>query len=114
MRICGIIGDFCRQHSISLTFLAKKFGFSVAHLYAVSNGRRPWRPIYDHALQGLARELKMTRPTPRYSPTPKTPPHNREQIKCSCGGTMNRGNVTKDPDSGVRLWRMFCKGDRTE
>ncbi len=94
--------------------LAKKLGISAALLYHVANGRRALRPIYGYALQGLSRELKMRR-VPRHRPTPKTPPFNREQVRCSpCGRMMNRGNETKDPSSGVRLWRMFCKGGRKE
>lgn len=94
--------------------LATTLGVSVATLYHVASGRRRQRPLYAYALQGLQRELAR-RPPPGHRPAAKTPPRDRENITCSkCSRMMYRLEKTKDPDSGLRLWRMICKGSKVQ
>jgi hypothetical protein len=94
--------------------LATKLGVSAPLLYQVADGTAKQRPLYHYALQGLGRELNRKR-IPRHAPELQEPPINRKRIVCpECKQMMYRGNQTKNPDSGVRLWRMFCKGRRQQ
>jgi hypothetical protein len=110
--------DFRLKFEMSQADVAGKLGLSKALISQLESGKSTWTAWFGYALRGLALELDRSRPKVHWRPPLVVPPHNRTNIRCAfllpngtiCNKVMDRLVRSKAPETGQRIWRMFCKG----
>lgn len=118
--VCTATGvrQFRDKYRLTQVRLAEMLGCASSTVSHLESGKSPVTLMVQRSLRDVARELDRTVPRTRWAPPLQTPPSNRQEIRCPfifddgtrCNEVMYRGIESKDPDSGTRLWRMFCKG----